>query len=146
VKGKNTNMYATSADAIAVHRVKKGETLGRIAIIYGTTVDELCKLNGISRTSTLSIGQAIRFRAKQLSMEASPAIIKQMEQEKNQTVEIAATTQPTPVEGPVYHRIEAGETLFSVAKKYDTTIEKLCELNGIKDNIIIKIGQRIRCS
>ena len=71
VKGKTTNIYATSADATAVHRVQKGETLSHIALKYGTTINELCSLNGISRTSTLSIGQAIRFRAKPSAVEAT---------------------------------------------------------------------------
>ena len=67
VNGKNTNLYSTSADALAIHRVKKGESLSVIAVKYGTTVDELCKLNGITKTSILSIGQAIRFRSKQIN-------------------------------------------------------------------------------
>jgi len=65
IRGKNTNIYATSPNAIAIHQVKKGETLGHIAMKYGTSVSELCRLNGISKTSTLSIGQAIHIRAKQ---------------------------------------------------------------------------------
>lgn len=44
------------------HRVRKGETLGHIAIRHGTTVTALCRLNGIKRTSVLRIGQRIRIR------------------------------------------------------------------------------------
>jgi len=154
VNGKKTNIYATSADATAIHRVKKGETLGHIAIRYGTTVDELCKLNGITRTSTLSIGQAIRFRSKQISVEATPEAIQQTIQaqktaatSQNSTKSVVGgAIQTTPSDGPIYHSIEAGDTLYSLAKKYGTTIEKLCELNNFNENIIIKIGQKIRCS
>ena len=137
VNGKNTNIFATSADALAVHRIKKGETLGQVARMYGTTVDELCKLNGITKTSILSIGQPIRFRSKQITVEASSNAIQQT------TPQTAATTSSGE---PVYHSIEAGDTLFSLAKKYGTTIEKICELNNITENIVIKIGQKIRCS
>jgi len=155
VNGKKTNLYATSADATAVHRVQKGETLGHIAIKYGTTVDALCRLNGISRTSTLSIGQAIHFRANQSSVVTTSNAIQQTLQGNNQQV-IATTTTATKTEvaavktittdGPVYHNIEAGDTLYSLAKKYGTTIEKICELNSISNNIILKIGQKLRCS
>jgi murein DD-endopeptidase MepM/ murein hydrolase activator NlpD len=154
VNGKKTNIYATSADATAIHKVKKGETLGHIAIKYGTTVDELCKLNGITRTSTLSIGQAIRFRSKQISVEATPEAIQQTTQaqktaatSQNSTKSVVGgAIQTISSDGPIFHNIEAGDTLYSLAKKYGTTIEKLCELNNFNENIIIKIGQKIRCS
>lgn len=53
---------ATEAAAIKYHIVKKGDTLGRIAINNHTTVTKLCQLNGLKKTSTLRIGQRIRVR------------------------------------------------------------------------------------
>lgn len=44
------------------HTVRSGDTLGAIAIRYKTTVDNLCRLNNIKRTSILRIGQKIRVR------------------------------------------------------------------------------------
>ena len=150
VNGKNTNMYSTSADALAIHRVKKGESLSVIARKYGTTVDELCKLNGISKTSILSIGQAIRFRSKQIAVEASTTASDNDPTPQtasiSQTEQIVDIEKTTSTEDPSYHYIQDGETLISIAKKYNITIEKLCELNGINENIIIKTGQKIRCS
>ena len=143
VKGKNTNIYSTSADALAVHRIKKGETLGQIARMYGTSVDELCKLNGLTKTSTLSIGQPIQLRANKVVTETPSAAVKQTTPDPQPA--IVSQTVKTSGE-PVYHSIQAGESLYTVAKKYGTTVEKLCELNDIKENIIIKIGQKIRCS
>lgn len=46
----------------AYHRVKKGDTLGSIARKYHTSVERLCKLNGIRKNKTLSIGQRIRYK------------------------------------------------------------------------------------
>ena len=42
------------------HRVRPGDTLGKIAQMYGTTVEKLCKLNKITRNSILRIGQNIQ--------------------------------------------------------------------------------------
>ncbi|MBR4916866.1 MAG: peptidoglycan DD-metalloendopeptidase family protein [Fibrobacter sp.] len=42
------------------HRIRPGDTLGKIAIKYGTTIEKLCRLNGIKRTSILRIGQTLR--------------------------------------------------------------------------------------
>lgn len=46
----------------ATYRVKKGDTLSRIASRNGVTVRQLCKLNGLSTTSKLQIGQRIKLR------------------------------------------------------------------------------------
>ena len=43
-------------------KVKKGDTLSRIAINNGTTVSALCKLNGITAKTTLSIGRSLRVK------------------------------------------------------------------------------------
>lgn len=50
---KSTSTYYT---------VKKGDTLSGIAAKQGTTVDNLCKLNNIKKTSILQIGQKLRIK------------------------------------------------------------------------------------
>ena len=42
------------------HRVRPGDTLGKIAQMYGTTIEKLCKLNNITRTTFLRIGQNLQ--------------------------------------------------------------------------------------
>lgn len=44
-----------------IHKVRKGDTLGRIAAQHHTTIAKLCKLNHLTRTSTLQIGQKIKY-------------------------------------------------------------------------------------
>ena len=41
-----------------------------------------------------------------------------------------------------FHTVEKGETLYSISKKYDISIEKIKELNNINNNAI-SIGQNI---
>lgn len=53
---------AAQAAAVQYHIVKKGDTMGRIAINYHTTVSRLCQLNGLKNPDRLSIGQRIRVR------------------------------------------------------------------------------------
>lgn len=43
------------------HTVRRGDTLSAISRRYGVRVSELCRINGISDRSTLSIGQRIRY-------------------------------------------------------------------------------------
>jgi murein DD-endopeptidase MepM/ murein hydrolase activator NlpD len=44
------------------HRIRRGDSLWLLARKYGTTIGRICKLNGISRTKVLRIGQRIRVR------------------------------------------------------------------------------------
>lgn len=44
------------------HVIRRGDTLSHIAVRYGTTISNLCALNGIKRTTILRIGRRLRFR------------------------------------------------------------------------------------
>lgn len=58
-----TNKRTTSGltDQISYHKVKKGETLDRIAKKCGVTVEKICKLNHITKTMRLRPGQILRY-------------------------------------------------------------------------------------
>lgn len=43
-----------------------------------------------------------------------------------------------------YHTIRSGDTLGALARKYGTSVTRLCQLNGIKSTSILRIGQRLR--
>ncbi len=43
-----------------------------------------------------------------------------------------------------YYTVRAGDNLSMLAKRNGTTVSALCRLNGIKENGILRIGQRIR--
>ncbi|MBE6275653.1 MAG: LysM peptidoglycan-binding domain-containing protein [Bacteroides sp.] len=64
-KGRNryrngrTTTVASNGD-IQYYKVRKGDNLSRIAKRTGTSIDALCKLNRISRRTTLRIGQVLR--------------------------------------------------------------------------------------
>lgn len=56
------NKGKSGGSGTATYRVRKGDTLSRIAQRNGTTVNRLCSLNGIKKTSTLRPGQVLRLR------------------------------------------------------------------------------------
>ena len=55
------NKYIAGNGQPKYHKVRSGDTLGRIARKYGITVKELCSLNNIKSTTTLRIGRTIRY-------------------------------------------------------------------------------------
>jgi LysM repeat protein len=55
------------------------------------------------------------------------------------------TTTTTAQEGE-YYVIETGDTLGTIAEKYDTTVEELVRLNPGVDPTALRVGDRIRVS
>ena len=162
INGRKSNIYTSSNNQMVYHRVKSGDTLGKIARMYGMTVNELCRLNGLKSTSTLRIGQSIRCSAgveasstkKAAASTATPAT--KAAAKKAITVKADASaaaslpqTAATIIQdgsAPVYHRIKSGDTLGAIAKRYGTTVQKLCELNGITKTTVLRLGRSLRCS
>jgi len=64
-----------------------------------------------------------------------------------QTPQPAATPTTTAPEGqpdiPLVHVVEEGETLFSIAQQYETTVDILLQLNDIADPSLLYVGQEL---
>ena len=43
-----------------------------------------------------------------------------------------------------YHRIRKGDNLYNIAKRNGTTVAKLCKINGLRKNAVLRPGQKIR--
>ena len=52
-----------------------------------------------------------------------------------------ALAKLTPIEFPIKYKVEAGDSLWSISRKYKTTVKAICELNDINENAILKIGK-----
>lgn len=62
---KRSRNYAPSSYASSgkmYHKIRRGDSLSKIALRYGTTVSKLCALNGISRNTTIRAGRSLRVR------------------------------------------------------------------------------------
>ena len=58
----------------------------------------------------------------------------------------ARQSQPAtkPQSTAKYHTVKQGDTLYAIAKKYHTTVDKICKLNKIKETTILQIGRKLR--
>lgn len=43
-----------------------------------------------------------------------------------------------------YHYVKKGDTLYGISLKYKVSVKKICDLNGITENSILSIGQKLR--
>ncbi len=99
------------------HIVRRGESLGKIAQRYNTTVAALQRLNGIKNAALIPVGKKLRISAD------SPGKAKARY---------------------VKHRVRRGQTLGSIARRYGTKVSILKRLNGVKNVKRLQIGQVLR--
>lgn len=98
----------------STYTVKKGDSLYSIANEYNTTVEELKRINNLT-SNTLSIGQVLKLPSDKPN---------KIEQEKN----------------TITYTVQKGDSLYSIARKYSTTIDKIKDLNNLTTNLL-SIGQ-----
>lgn len=53
----------------------------------------------------------------------------------------SALKKLTPIEYPFKYKVVSGDSLWAISRKYNVSIQSICELNDIKENDILKIGK-----
>ena len=141
------------------HKVQKGDTLSGIARKYGVTVKELQKANGgAAKLKTLRIGQEIALPARGQAAQVSPAVVVPAPAAPvvEKAVKPAAKAEPAvkaPVKHeepraatarPSEHKVQSGDTLSRIARKYGVSVKELQQANGGADKLkTLRIGQVI---
>lgn len=104
-----------STSNVTIHVVQRGETLFRIALQYGLTVDDLTRANGLTNPNSIQVGQRLL---------------------------IPGAEAPEP-QG-VIHIVEPGDTFQSIAVQYAVTLDALVSVNNLESVDRINVGQLIR--
>jgi len=104
------------------YKVTKGETLSSIARKFDTTQDELISLNQLASNKILA-GQELKVAVQKTAV-ASSAV----------PAAASGTKQPASINEPVSHKVAAGESLFSISKLYNISIDELKAHNNLSTN------------
>ena len=96
------------------YTVQKGDSLYSISKKYNTTVDKIKNINNLTNNA-LSIGQVLKIPSSS--------------KEENTTV--------------TNYIVKSGDSLYSIAKKYNTSIDKIKQLNNLNSNLL-SIGQTLK--
>ncbi len=110
----STNSDSNPSECV-VYTVKKGDSLYSIAREYNSSVDAIKRYNNLT-TDNLSIGQKLKL----------PCYMNVPDN----------TTKPKFI----MYTVKAGDNLYSIAQKYDTTVDKIKSDNKLSSNIL-SIGQ-----
>lgn len=105
--------YYKEGESQEIYTVKKGDSLWKIANKYNTTVEKLKSVNNL-KTNTLSVGQKLVIPSISVSPEVSDTYI-----------------------------VQKGDSLWSIANKFNMTVSELKNLNNLTNNLL-SIGQVLK--
>ena len=62
------------------------------------------------------------------------------------TIQLPIIKPPVVIQKPKikYYRVKSGDTLTEIANRNNTTVSKLCQLNGIKSSATLRVGKSLR--
>jgi LysM repeat protein len=136
----------TPLPASVNHLIQRGDTLTNIAARYGSTVAAILQANGLTNSNLIFTGQTIIVPVASAPATATPR------PNNAPTAIVVATTVPTatrttvpPVatQIPSTYVIQPGDTLSNIARRFNTTVAAIAQLNGIVNSNSIISGQRI---
>jgi membrane-bound lytic murein transglycosylase D len=118
---------------VVYHRVRRGDTLGGIADKYGLSVAAIKSANKI-RGSMIHPGQ-------ELLIAAAPKGVQLPSETQLASYEEEA---PARSRGPAdKHVVRRGDTLWSIAKTYGVSMDRLANTNGLDSDGTLSVGQRL---
>lgn len=107
--------WSPPRDAYTIHRVRRGESLSVIAQRYGTSVNQIVRENGMRSPDRIWPGQQLRVPDR------GPA---------------PAAAVATGPGGEVKHRVRTGDSLWRVAQRYGTTVDRIRRQNNLRSDLL----------
>ena len=125
-------------DVNKYHKVKRGESLGLIADKYDVSITEVKKWNKL-RTNNINVGANLIIVKNErvvtiVKKEIKSSKINTTIEEENQvasTENISGQVNPND-----YYEVQEGDNLFTIARKFNVTLEELKEWNNLEDSNI----------
>jgi len=121
----------SAQEDILTYRVRRSDTLGKIAYRHGTTIAVLLRLNKMKLSDRLLAGRTLKI----------PGMASAQEREGKQRM--AERKSPPAAAGKTVYRVKRGDTLSGIASRHGTTTRVLMELNGLKRANPLYIGRKL---
>ena len=128
------------------HKVKKGESLGKIAKKYGCSVKDIQRVNKIKNPNRVKVGMVLVIPTAGSSYKSSESYVSKKSTKKTTKKSTKKSTKKTTKKSTKKrtHTIKKGENLSSIAKKYKVTSSDLMKWNGISNAHKIYAGQKLK--
>jgi peptidoglycan endopeptidase LytE len=131
----NSEPKAKSLAGTGVYEVKEGDSLWTIGRKFGVSPEEIAKANGISLNKTLKIGEKLFI----------PKAGMKIAKEKKTSVKVSSTPRASSAshKGGIIYQIRAGDSLWTIGKRFGVSPEKIASANGISLNKTLQIGDKL---
>ncbi len=130
-----------------LHKVHKGEVLGRIATQYGVTQHSILQANDLRSAHKLRIGQVLKIPPRK-EYRPGPISVAVGESKPAQTrsQKLAEAQQNSKSSSSRYrlHKVRAGQTLHSIARQYKVSVSDLQRANNLGSSSHIRAGQKLK--
>ncbi|HEY9281677.1 MAG TPA: transglycosylase SLT domain-containing protein [Eoetvoesiella sp.] len=154
----NANLlaYKGKLSAWDTYKAQSGESYATIAQKHGISVAQLRQINGISKKRTKAVAQmllvpaadstgGIQLASLDIASDSPPisasklgtAVARPSARGKKDIVVVRRKANVRT------HTVKGGETLFALAKRYNTSVDELRKLNNLKNNNLAK-GKQLR--
>jgi membrane-bound lytic murein transglycosylase D len=131
-----------------IHTVKQGETLTKIAMAYGTTVQELARVNTLKSTKEIAVGQVLNIPDKNSMPPQPTATERKTESVKTMPPKV---TQPVTAKTPVApvaaattsYVVKKGDSPLKIAREHNITYDELAKVNKKMNPANLQPGQTL---
>jgi len=115
----------------AVHIVKRGESLGRIASRYGVSVKQLAEANRLRPGRALFIGAKLKIpKPGRVPEAAAPAA--------------ASAQKKRPGEKFMVYTVRKGDSLGSIARRHKISVAEIAKANDLKIKAPLYVGRKVK--
>jgi membrane-bound lytic murein transglycosylase D len=108
-----------------VHRVRRGETVGRIAARYGTSVSAIARANNMRNVHRIRPGRKLRIPRR-----GSAAVA-------------GSTTTGSTRSKMIHYTVRRGDSLWRLARRFGTTVDEIKRTNRLRRDRL-SIGQKLK--
>lgn len=155
----NLEAYQGKLSSWQTYQSQRGESYAAIAKKYGISLGQLRAINGLASKSSKAVAQTLLVPAEmggtggiqlasleypsndapssQVRSQAQPSIKKATVQQRGKDIVVKRRVNART------HTVKSGETLFSLAKRYSTSVDELRKLNNLKSNSLSQ-GKQLR--
>ncbi|ARE65849.1 LysM peptidoglycan-binding domain-containing protein [Moraxella catarrhalis] len=139
-KTANTTMANTSSSPSVnkpeSYTVRAGDSLTSVAATHGLTVGQLASYNNLANDAHILIGQRLWLVAGKVKRQPVSA---QQTSQATQSTKNNQSTQSTAT-----HRVQSGESLTAIARRYNISLHALAKENGLSVTDGVLIGQTLK--
>jgi membrane-bound lytic murein transglycosylase D len=122
-----------------LHRVARGESIARIAHRYGVSQQAVLAANGLRRGARVRAGSTLKIPPH----DAPTTVMASAEVPEAHVVKAAVHTGGGKAHLRL-HKVRSGQTLGGIARRYQTSISALRQLNGLGEDDLLRVGSTLK--